>query len=577
MATQQKVCSWDYDPHPIYNLWTTGNVSEVLPGVIRPLSADLIGRYMHLYAKAILENIGVQDIVQLAEPPTANVFAFFGGRWAVNVAWLNAYFASFSPDQQAEILEQFMSGDNLRSQKAADRERALQAQAAQQQLWASSIAQAKREAEVAANWQREMQRRDLASLSHTELIGLIDQTIELCGDLFVTHSYTTTAGGAFNAQLKAFLDEKLPGHDPEWETRLTSALGDVVSAEPVQAIWRLAQRARELPSVARALMSDEIATLRRYLEAPPDDDWRAFIAEYTAFIDRYGFRGQNEVDPAVPDWGEDPAFVLSALRVDVLAPPERDPAWAAREAEAARESLEREIERRLAPEDRARFRELLGPTQEYVRAREQSKANWARASRALRPPLIEIGRRFTSRGLIGSPDDLFFLRWVEVQEGVANTLTPERARAAVAERRAEYERLQGFKTPEMFSLPVELIPLSDQAEATTELKGLGVSAGVATGRARIIRSAEANTEVTLEPGEILVAPFTDAPWTPLFWPAAAVVTETGGLLSHAATVAREYGIPAVVNVPGATRLIKDGDIVTVDGAAGVVRLHRQPA
>jgi phosphohistidine swiveling domain-containing protein len=577
MATQQKVCSWDYDPHPIYNLWTTGNVSEVLPGVIRPLSADLIGRYMHLYAKAILENIGVQDIVQLAEPPTANVFAFFGGRWAVNVAWLNAYFASFSPDQQAEILEQFMSGDNLRSQKAADRERALQAQAAQQQLWAGSIAQAKREAEVAANWQREMQRRDLASLSHTELIGLIDQTIELCGDLFVTHSYTTTAGGAFNAQLKAFLDEKLPGHDPEWETRLTSALGDVVSAEPVQAIWRLAQRARELPSVARALTSDEIATLRRYLEAPPDDDWRTFAAEYTAFIDRYGFRGQNEVDPAVPDWGEDPAFVLSALRVDVLAPPERDPARAAREAEAARESLEREIEGRLAPEDRARFRELLSPTQEYVRAREQSKANWARACRALRPPLIEIGRRFTSRGLIGSPDDLFFLRWAEVQEGVANILTPERARAAVAERRAEYERLQGFKTPEMFSLPVELIPLSGQAEATTELKGLGVSAGVATGRARIVRSAEANTEVTLEPGEILVAPFTDAPWTPLFWPAAAVVTETGGLLSHAATVAREYGIPAVVNVPGATRLIKDGDIVTVDGAAGVVRLHRQPA
>ena len=105
-----------------------------------------------------------------------------------------------------------------------------------------------------------------------------------------------------------------------------------------------------------------------------------------------------------------------------------------------------------------------------------------------------------------------------------------------------------------------------------ELAGLGVSVGVASGRARIITSAAAAEETDLQPGEVLVAPFTDAAWTPLFVSAAAVVVETGGMLSHAATVAREYGIPAVVAVRGATGLIKNGEIVTVDGGAGRIAI-----
>ncbi|MCB0983720.1 MAG: hypothetical protein KDB06_03625, partial [Ilumatobacter sp.] len=105
---------------------------------------------------------------------------------------------------------------------------------------------------------------------------------------------------------------------------------------------------------------------------------------------------------------------------------------------------------------------------------------------------------------------------------------------------------------------------------TTELAGLGVSAGSATGRARIIMNTEAAFARDIEPGDVLVAPFTDTPWTPLFIPAAAVVVETGGMLSHAATVAREFGIPCVVLVHDATRIIREGDLLRVDGAAGTV-------
>jgi pyruvate,water dikinase len=103
-----------------------------------------------------------------------------------------------------------------------------------------------------------------------------------------------------------------------------------------------------------------------------------------------------------------------------------------------------------------------------------------------------------------------------------------------------------------------------------QLTGLGVSGGVATGRARIVPDVVAMADRDIDDGEILIAPFTDAPWTPLFIPAAAVVVETGGVLSHAATVAREFGIPCVVMVKDATTIIRDGQTVTVDGTAGTV-------
>ena len=102
------------------------------------------------------------------------------------------------------------------------------------------------------------------------------------------------------------------------------------------------------------------------------------------------------------------------------------------------------------------------------------------------------------------------------------------------------------------------------------MKGLAVSAGVATGKARVILRTDANEQVL--PGEILVAPFTDPGWTPYFIPAIAIVMDQGSLLSHGSIVAREYGIPAVVNVGYATKIIKTGQTIQVDGNSGVVKI-----
>lgn len=185
----------------------------------------------------------------------------------------------------------------------------------------------------------------------------------------------------------------------------------------------------------------------------------------------------------------------------------------------------------------------------------------------------DIARTWPTRrgGACGRrPADFFYLTWAEVEQFVGGGRTPAQER--VAARRTEAAELELVLPPAIFEAPPVVTRIEPEATGAKELNGLGVSAGIATGRARVVRSAAAAAETELEADEVLIAPFTDAAWTPLFIPASAVVVETGGLLSHAAIVAREFGIPAVVAVRGATSLIRDGQVVTVDGGAGTVRL-----
>ena len=142
----------------------------------------------------------------------------------------------------------------------------------------------------------------------------------------------------------------------------------------------------------------------------------------------------------------------------------------------------------------------------------------------------------------------------------------------IATRRTEYNKNSSVKPPDVvigkFD-PDNYIPDAIDEDAEV-LKGLGVSPGVATGKARVILRAD--TEEQLLAGEILVAPFTDPGWTPYFVPAAAIVMDEGGVISHGSIVAREYGIPAVVNVGSGTQIIKTGQMIQVDGNSGIVKI-----
>jgi pyruvate,water dikinase len=182
----------------------------------------------------------------------------------------------------------------------------------------------------------------------------------------------------------------------------------------------------------------------------------------------------------------------------------------------------------------------------------------------LRELLRPVGEELTAMGRLESPDDVYFLTLAEARAAIAGA----DMRATVAAHRVTFVREQARRRIPRVLLSdgtdaeVALVEASDGA-----LRGSPASPGMVTGRARVILSPRG---AYLEPGEVLVAPSTDPGWTPLFLTAGGLVMEMGGMMSHGAVVAREYGIPAVVGVADATERIATGDVITVDGSSGVV-------
>lgn len=568
----EKLCSWDAELNPRYRLVTTGNVEEVLPGVIKPQTADLINQWDYRFTTRMAQELGVLDLVPTAPPPAMNVLGVVGGRWTLGVAWSMAITSTYQVAGGTDMLQQFVEGEGLTAGQALDLERAKAARRRILARWRNAEREIARGAVISAKAYRLAWAREYPKLRGAELLRAIDENLEVVAGLFVSHVIVSVGGAEYTGMLGALLDRHVPKHPPGWVTTLTSALTGVESARPGKATWDLAREGRRNAAIAAAFAELPNEALLARLAAPVSPAWEAFAARYRALIAEFGFRGQRETDPSVPTWDEAPGLLLAALRGDMAAPASADPHRKEARAAAARQRLEERVEALLPNRARRAFRDTLAMAQRLNRGREGTKANWARACRAFRPPLLEVGRRLVQRGALERADDVFFLRLEEVRR--FETLDASAARTAVRERQEEYRRLEGFRLPEgVFELPTQLVPVAESASpGAVALQGQGVSPGRATGPARVIGGAEAALETEVQPGEVLVLPVFDAPMAPLFVPAAAIVVETGGMLSHAAIVAREYGIPAVVGAREATRVIRDGQVVTVDGDSGTVTL-----
>ncbi|MDI3210622.1 PEP/pyruvate-binding domain-containing protein [Arthrobacter sp. AL12] len=262
------------------------------------------------------------------------------------------------------------------------------------------------------------------------------------------------------------------------------------------------------------------------------------------FLARYGHRAVAEIDLGMPRWSEQPDHILGMisnyLRVeDPEQAPDRQFARAAEHAEDRIRSL---VERaRVRGPWRARAVELcLRRVRQLAGLRELPKFYIVLVLGEMHGQLLRIGADMASAGMIAAAEDVFFLDFDEIRVGL---------------RGAD---LQGIVEAAMMA----------KSPPSGALTGTPASAGTATGRVRVIMDP---VGAHLEPGDILVAPSTDPGWTPLFLTAGALVMEMGGVISHGAVVAREYGIPAVVGVPDATTRLRDGQRVTVDGAAGTIR------
>jgi pyruvate,water dikinase len=197
-------------------------------------------------------------------------------------------------------------------------------------------------------------------------------------------------------------------------------------------------------------------------------------------------------------------------------------------------------------------------------AREHAKFFFVRVMAQVRRKLLEAGRRLVAEGRLTREDDVFFLDYHELIAALEDRAIDPRAR--VEEQRAAHARNHERTPPRVMTSAGEIPQVSHSGDVPPgALAGSGVSAGIVEGIVRVVTDPVGHV---LKKGEILVAPFTDPGWTPLFINAAGVVIEIGGMMTHGSVIAREYGIPAVVSVPGATTILRTGQRIRVNGDEG---------
>jgi pyruvate,water dikinase len=566
------VTEWDTAPNPTYDIWTSVNGSEIVPGVVCPLVATTFNHFDYIGLQRLMATYPNGDKAELVPPPAGNFFGIFGGRLALNNGFSVAAVSALNADIAQAILQQFFTGATGGDRfivDSTDEERAEAAAAAAAQRAAAPAVLAGWRAGLYAERSTSRAERDLA----LDLPGAWARWNELFDESFGTivnlHYVVSVAAADHQVRLGGIIQEG--GGDPNVVVALCSGLGEVESSRPAVRLYELAALVRDRPAIRNVVTARDTTEVQALLEADTSEVGDA----YRALLFDYGYRGQGEVDPSNPDWSEEPAFALSQVRC-MLAVPEADsPRANIALAVERREAIEAELRKTLPAEVGDPFDEQVGLAQHFTRLRELSKSTWVLACRRARSPFLALSRGLAEAGAVATADDARYLTYEEVDTLAAGGAVTD-AQDRVARRRVQAEEAEHHRLPDNWVGEPDGERVGAFDEDARTLTGLGVSVGdgPVTGRARIIPSAEAGYDRDLEPGDVLVAPFTDAPWTPLFVIAGAVVVETGGVLSHAATVAREFGIPAVVMVKDATRIIHDGDLVTVDAAAGTITIER---
>lgn len=337
-------------------------------------------------------------------------------------------------------------------------------------------------------------------------------------------------------------------------TRISLAVDDLVeAARPLAGLFAEPLTAAEL----RSRLDGSAAGV----------EW---VSRLAAFLRFAGQRCPKEFDFATPRWAEDPTMILDLVRAGL----------SGGAAFRAHDRLDRMgAERREAIEEARRAapwwrRPLLSAAARLVSAyaplREAPKHAAMVVFYRMRLAALEIGRRLAARGSLDRAADVMFVGRDAIAAALLAAGDPPDLREAVAAGRARHDRHLAVRPPDFLrsdGVPVEEESAAEPAATDGALRGLGASSGTATGPVRILRTPDPSV---MREGDVLVVAFADPGWTPLFPRAGALVMEVGGLMCHAAVVARELGVPAVFGVAGATARLADGQQVRVDGDAGTV-------
>lgn len=416
-------------------------------------------------------------------------------------------------------------------------------------------------------------KRDIGTKSGPELLDFILADIqEQRQVLLVSQSLPVIMAGMeaawwLNEHLLEWLGEK------NVADTLTQSVPHNVTSEMGLALLDVADVIRPYPGVVAFLEQAADDGFLQVDALPAIEGGQQARTAIQAWLETYGMRGVGEIDITRPRWSEHPSALIPLILGNVrnFAPGEARRRFEQGREEARTKELEVLQRVRDLPDGEAKAaetRRMIDRVRMFSGYREYPKYGMVSRSFIYKQALLEEAARLVHEGVLREPEDIFFLTFPELQE-VARTRQVDDG--LIRQRQEAFTSYQALTPPRVLTSDGEAITGTYRRDNMPEgaLVGLAVSSGTIEGRARIVLDI---TVSNLEPGDILVTAFTDPSWTPLFVAIAGLVTEVGGLMTHGAVIAREYGLPAVVGVVDATRLIRDGQRIRVHGTEGYVEI-----
>ena len=532
---------------PDHTNWSRNNIAEAIPGVCTALGSTFWFEPNNLGVLRGFRAVGACDRseVKMPERPEDFFFGAFFGQAAINLGAQQPFFDRVPLYSRSTMEEVMMSkdGDGGRAHVGRRVSRFPMLRVARM-LW-TALWLSRKQAALRLKTDRWWTRA--VGTGKPRTVEAAVETIVEAHDRFVRimeiHMATGLIMGLFYARLARLA--ALAGH-PGLETELVTGARGIDETEVLNDLW-------------------EVAHDRASLDG---------------FIRRHGFHGTAEGQLSEPSWREDPTLLASQIEEMRQRPEKQSPGSLQRARERTRAAAQRSFLGQLPVSQRPQARLLLGLTRRFVQLRETSKASFLRVIDAARCAARALGDQLANAAVLESAQDIFHLTLSEIADtGFRDD--PAALRETIARRIAQRETYLKIELPFIFSgvpKPLERQPEETKPEEAETgepgipetIAGMGVSRGIAEGCVRVLTGPDGDARI--ESGEILVCPTTDPSWAGLLMLASGAVIDMGGSLSHGAVVARELGIPCVMNTGNGSKILRTGDRVRMDGSTGIVEI-----
>ena len=577
-------------------LWSNANVNENFPAPITPFLYSIAREGYYHYFRNLAKAFGLSaSRIRAMEHSLRYLVGVHHARIYYNLTSIHSVLrmAPFG-EELAEFFNDFVGVDAMAPVRPApNRSRWFQALELcrigikttwQYALLARRVEQFER---CADDWARTTVPADLQSQSLLALRDDLRRFMEIRCHRWTNASLADAASMICYGVLKLLLRSAYPdAGESALHNNLLKGLGGVVSVKPAIDLWELSRKILADPETARWFRYSESRDLMRALPAEPKRQW--LFAEVNDYLERWGFRFSGELMLTQPSFQEDPAPLFDMLKT-YLDAKDAAPIEAVQRLEYERISATANLLNDLRRTKRIPrvprclqaplMRLALNATRRAIQLRERVRSKQALLYNGCRRIALAIGKQLVRAGTFVNADDIFFLTYQELDEFLTgNAMFPGIVAETVALRKRAHEVSSDSSAPDIFTLsegayrPTETHGSGDRPPmpSAMDMSGIGACGGQVCARATVLGSvADAHL---LSVGDILVTRQTDPGWAPVFSLIRGLVIERGGMLSHGAIIAREFGLPCVVGVRNATSVIRQGSLLSIDGDRGHVRI-----